>query len=203
MPASSGMGSGSTRRRGSWYRAMSFACAWAISCRRMRACWTGDPVQVDQSALTGESLPATRKPGRGGVLRLDHSPGRNRRTGLCHGREDLFRQDRATGAGGAHRQPFPKGGPEDRQLPDHPRGGPRGRDHCLCDLPRRSDPDHLAVRPGADRGRDSRGDADGTVGDDGGWGAPARQEASRLSAAWWRSRNWPAWTCCAPTRPAP
>ena len=39
-------------------------------------------------------------------------------------------------------------------------------------------PDHLAVRPGADGGRDSRGDADGTVGDHGGGCASARQETS-------------------------
>ncbi len=44
------------------------------------------------------------------------------------------------------------------------------------DLPRRPDPHHVAVRAGADRGRDPRGDADGAVGDDGGRRAPARQE---------------------------
>ena len=37
----------------------------------------------------------------------------------------------------------------------------------------------LAVRPGADRGRDSRGDAHGAVGDHGGRRAPARQEKRR------------------------
>ena len=60
---------------------------------------------------------------RGGVFGVDHPPGRNRRDGVRHGREHLLRQDRATGAGGAHRQPFPAGRAEDRRLPDRAGGG--------------------------------------------------------------------------------
>ena len=56
----------------------------------------GDPVEVDQSALTGESLAGYAQIRRGGVFRFDHPPGRNRRPGLCHGREHLFRQDGAS-----------------------------------------------------------------------------------------------------------
>jgi hypothetical protein len=36
---------------------------------------TGDSVEVDQSALTDESLPATRKSGEAGVFGVDYSPG--------------------------------------------------------------------------------------------------------------------------------
>ena len=107
----------------------------------------GDPVEVDQSALTGESLPATRKPGEavfsGSIIRQ----GEIDATGVCHGCEHLLRQDRATGAGGAHRQPFPTRGAEDRQLPDHPRGGSGGGDYYRRALPRRPDAHHACSSP--------------------------------------------------------
>ena len=74
----------------------------------------GDPIEVDQSALTGESLPVTAKPGTAVFLGIDSPSGRNRRNGVCHRNEYLFRQDRADGARGEYRKPFPKGGVEDR-----------------------------------------------------------------------------------------
>ena len=137
----------------------------------------GDPVEVDQSALTGESLPATRKSGEavfsGSIIRqgeigaLVYATGAN----TYFGKTAQLVQEAHTVS---H---FQQRGAEDRQLPDHPRGGSGGGDHYRRDLPRRPDSHHPAVRPGADRGRDSRGDADGAVGDHGGRRAPARQEA--------------------------
>ena len=107
----------------------------------------GDPVEVDQSALTGESLPVTAQTRRGGVFGFDHPPGRNRRDGLRHRHEHLLWQDRATGGGGAHRQPFSARRSEDRQLPDHPRGGSGGGDYCRRALPWRPDSHHAANSP--------------------------------------------------------
>ena len=116
----------------------------------------GDPVEVDQSALTGESLPATRKPGdavfSGSIIRQGEIGALVYATGA----NTYFGKTARAGAGGAHRQPFPAGGAEDRQLPDRPRGGAGGGDHRRRALPRRPDPHHPAVRPGADGGRDSR-----------------------------------------------
>ena len=137
----------------------------------------GDEISVDQSALTGEVVARHAQIRRRRVLRFDRSSRRDRCAGLCDGREHLFRQDRGTGGDGGYRQPFPESRAEDRQLPDHAGGGHGGADHRSWNLPRRADPHFVAVRPGADRGGDPRGDADGAVGDDGGRRPPARQEA--------------------------
>ena len=118
------------------------------------------------------------KAGRRRLLRIDRSPGRDRRPGLRHGRQDLFRQDRRAGAGGPYGQPLPARRAEDRQLPDRPRGGPGRRDHRCRARSRRSVADHLAVRPGADRRGDPGGDAHGAIGDHGRRRAPPGQEGS-------------------------
>ncbi len=63
------------------------------------------------------------------LLRLDRSSRRDRRAGLCDGRQNLFWQDGGTGGDGGHRQPFSESRSEDRQLPDHAGGGHGGADH--------------------------------------------------------------------------
>ena len=57
------MGSGSPRRRVIWCRATSSASVLGDIVPADARLLEGDPVEVDQSALTGESLPATRKSG--------------------------------------------------------------------------------------------------------------------------------------------
>ena len=137
----------------------------------------GDPVEVDQSALTGESLPATRKSGEavfsGSIIRqgeigaLVYATGANTYFGKT---AELVQEAHTV----SHFQ----------------RAVLKIGNYLIIlavalvaviiavvDLPRRPDPHHAAVRAGADRGRDPGGDADGAVGDDGGRRAPARQEA--------------------------
>ena len=139
----------------------------------------GDEIEVDQSALTGESLPATRKPGEavfsGSIVRQ----GEIGALVYATGDEDLLRQDRPTGAGRPHRQSLSEGGPEDWQLPDHAGRGSGGSHYWRRDLSWRSDPHHAPVRPGADGSRDTCRDANGAVGDDGGRRSTAGEKAGR------------------------
>ncbi len=51
----------------------------------------GGPVRVDRRILARRT-----QTWRGGVFGVDRPPGRNRRTGLCHGCEHVLRQDGAT-----------------------------------------------------------------------------------------------------------
>ena len=57
------MGSGAPRRRVSWYRATSIRMRLGDIVPADARLLDGDPVEVDQSALTGESLPAEKKSG--------------------------------------------------------------------------------------------------------------------------------------------
>ena len=136
----------------------------------------GDPVEMDQSALTGESLPATHKSGdavfSGSIVRqgeigaLVYATGANTYFGKT---AQLVQQ--------AH-------------TASHFQRAVLKIGNYLIVLAVilvavivtvaifRGDPDpqHIAIRAGADRGRDPRGDADGVVGHDGGRRAPACQK---------------------------
>ncbi len=145
----------------------------------------GDEVSVDQSALTGESLPATRKPGeavfsgsimrRGEIGALVYATGTN----------TYFGKTAQLVERGAHRQPFSTGRPEDRQVPDRPRIGSGGGDcyrrffprrtNAVCETSQGSCP---LIRSHPHGRGHSSGHAYGVVGDDGRRRAPARQEAS-------------------------
>ena len=136
----------------------------------------GDEVSVDQSALTGESLPATRKSGdavfsgsiirRGEIGALVYATGEK----TYFGKTAQLVQEALTVS--------------------HFQKAVLKIGNYLIILAvalvaviigfaiYRGDTilDDVAVRPGADGGSDSRGDADGVVGDDGGRRALARQE---------------------------
>ena len=75
----------------------------------------GDPIEVDQSALTESRYPPRGNPARQ-CFPVRSFVRRNRRTSLCHGCEHLLRQDGRTGAGGAIRQPLSTRGSQNRQL---------------------------------------------------------------------------------------
>ena len=89
----------------------------------------GDPIEVDQSALTGESLPAPRKPGEavfsGSIVRQGEIGAFVYATGA----NTYFGKTAQLVKEAQDRQPFPARGAQDRQLPDRPRRGPGGHHH--------------------------------------------------------------------------
>ena len=143
----------------------------------------GDPVEVDQSALTGESLPAEKKPGdavfSGSIIRQGEIEAMVYATGT----NTYFGKTAQMVQEAGIRQPFSESRAEDRRLPDYSRGSAGGSDCHRRALPSRSDPEYAGVRAGASGGRDSRGDAHGIVGDHGSGRAPSGEETSHCHQA--------------------
>ena len=143
----------------------------------------GDPVEVDQSALTGESLPVTAGPGgavfSGSIIRqgeigaLVYATGAGtyfgKTAGLVLEAQTVSHFQRAVLKIGTFLIILAVAMVAVITVVSIVRGDPVLR--------------HAAVCPGADRGRDSGGDADGAVGDDGSRRAAARREEGHREPA--------------------
>ena len=160
-------------------------------------------MEVDQSALTGESLPVTCKPGgavfSGSILRLGeidamvYATGTNTYFGktaqlveeahtVSHFQKAVMKIGDylillalALGGGDYFGWPFPR------------------RTDAVCQASSGSRP---VIRPHPHGRGHSRSDADGAVRDDGRRRAPAGEKTGDCDPAWWRSRNSPAWMFC-------
>ena len=128
----------------------------------------GDYLSIDQSALTGESLPVDKKKNdvaySGSIVRMGQMNGLVVATGM----NTLFGRTARLVESVTDRLPLSEGGPQDRQFPhsDHARPGridpdgraisrrPAGRNPAICaDSYRRCDPGRLARRPVRHDGR--------------------------------------------------
>ena len=171
----------------------------------------GDYASIDQSALTGELLPAAKKVGdeaySGSVVKQGEMTGVVIATGgatffgrtaklvagagaVSHAQRAMFQIGNfliaaGAGAGGGH------GGGA---------GLPRHRRRRRLALGRRAR--HPAVRADPARRLDPGGDAGGLLDHHGARRAAISRSRRRSSRGWRRSRRWPASTSSAPTRPA-
>ena len=162
----------------------------------------GDEIEVDQSALTGESLPVTCAPGaavysgsvirRGEIGALVYATGAHTYFGktaeLVQGAHTVSHFQKAVLKIGNYLIILAAVFVAVIVVVSLLRG-----DRVLTTL---------AVRSRPDRCSDSCCDADGVVGDDGRRRRGCWPRGRPSSASWWRSRNSPASTCCARTRPA-
>ena len=162
----------------------------------------GDAIEVDQSALTGESLPTDRKPSEavfsGSIIRqgeidaLVYATGKN----TYFGKTTQLVQKAHTVS---H---FQQAVLENWQLPDHFRADFNNNDYYRCNLTWRSGPHHIAVClvltvAAIPVAMPTVLSVTMAV------GARLLAKKRPLSASWWPSRNWLAWTCSALTRQAP
>ena len=151
----------------------------------------GDPVEVDQSALTGESLPATRKPGEavfsGSIIRQGEIDAMVYATGAntYFGKTAQLVQEAHT-------------------VSHFQRAVLKIGDYlivlavalvaliiCRRALPPRPDSQYVGIRLGASGGRDPRGDAHGAVRDDGGRRTSAGEKRSDCDpAVGYRGTGW-------------
>ena len=147
----------------------------------MRGLLDGDPVEVDQSALTGESLPVTCKCGgavfSGSIVRQGEIDALVYGTGMntYFGKTAQLVQEAHTVS---H---FQKAVLKIGNYLIILAGCFSCGNHYCCNLSRRSDPHHTAIRFGADRGLYPGSDADSIVGNDGSRRAPARKKEAIVS----------------------
>jgi len=136
----------------------------------------GDPVEVDQSALTGESLPTERKSGEaiysGSILRQ----GEVSAIVYATGSKTYFGKTAQLVQTGQTVSHFQKAVLKIWQLSNCPGFGACNANYCRCDHPRGSHPYNLAVRLGVDSSGDSCRHADGSFGHNGRWSPIACQE---------------------------
>jgi len=140
----------------------------------------GDPVEVDQSALTENPCPSPSNPAAR-CFRVRFSV-RARSTVWCNatGTNTYFGKTAQLVQEAHTRQPFPARRIENRRLPDCPRGGAGRRDSRRRTNPRRQGPHHARILPRASGAAIPVAHAHRAVGDHGPWAHGYWQRRKRL-----------------------